>query len=113
MPDVANEQITDTVSVENLKNVAGAPASVMAVHLSNVVSHANRVNVLAEQFLASATKNVHEMDPTQAMALHRTLSGNVDAGNISALMAALSSGQIGQVQTPRPAVSPVTGQPTT
>lgn len=100
------EAITESVAVDNLKVVAGGPASNAAFYsglaMSNAVQHQNltQQNALAEQAAMgvariAAVKGLVEADPTQAMAINKMMTGNDVASQMQALLAALNSGQQG------------------
>lgn len=96
-----------SVAGTNLKVVADSPAFYAGLAMSNATSHQQRLQTLSEAALASAIKNLTEMDTSQAVAELKATSGNEVAGTISALLAALQSGQVGtKVAQTTPPVTP-------
>lgn len=104
MADVTNPQITDSVSSTNLKNLGDNPTLHNAIGIQNalaaqqlaqqnLLAHQNRMNVLAETAVASAIRSV-SVTPQEEASAGATEKGGDQAGQISALLAALSAGQM-------------------
>lgn len=81
------------VNFGNIKTVGEAAAHSMALAMQNSVSHQKRMDVLAENFIAVAVKNAHELDPAEAVSQVKALTGNDIAATLANLIASLSSGQ--------------------
>lgn len=105
-PDTqSNSQVVDTISIENLKTVAGASAFAMAqvfqaqsqalgMQFQNATSHQNRLNLLAEAYVGRALTEAASVDPAEAVATAKLFKGESDSSLLS-LLTALSGGQIG------------------
>lgn len=131
MADLANPQIVDTISIENLKTIAGNSASVqaglntivgssmgMAVQNAvnaqqlaqlNAISAQQRVNVIAEAATVVEVNKLLNMDTEEANSILRTNTGNSSAETMTQLLAALNSGAQGvkaAANTPPVGVAP-------
>lgn len=89
----ADQGLIDSVANANTKTVAEAAAHSMALIFQSNAAHFNRMNILAENALQAAIKGLHEVDPTEAVSIAKTLTGNDLAQQIAALMSAISTGQ--------------------
>ena len=100
------ESITESVAVDNLKVVAGGPASNVAFYgglaMKSAVLNQDlaQQNAIAEQNAMgvarlAAVKQLVEVDPAQSVALNKMMTGNDVAAQMQALLAALNSGQQG------------------
>lgn len=110
MGDVTNEAVgaaVEAVVVANVKTIAEMAAWSTAQSMANQVAHNNRVSVLAETYLARALKSADEVDPEQAAATLKLLTGN-DLGQI---MSALGNvvAALQQVAKTAQTTPPVTG----
>lgn len=101
----ANEQIVDTISIENLKTVgaagAGAQAQLgtiiaasMGMSVQNAVSAQQRREVIADAAMTSAVNLLLNIDPVEALSLVKGNTGNDVSSQLLSQLAALSSGQI-------------------
>lgn len=117
--------ITQSVSEDNLKNIAGNPANshallmsaaaaaqatimqAAAVTFQDLVAAAARRNQVADAAVAQAIKGFNEMDPQQALALSKGLSADLP-DVLASLLAALNSGQQGVKSSQT--TPPVTGE---
>lgn len=116
MPEPISETVDtamEAVAVANVKTVAEmaawSTAQVMASHaqaVSNAVSHQKRLDILAEQYLAKAMKGADEVDPSEAAATLKLLTGNDLANTMSALGTAIA--QIQQLVKGAQTTPPVT-----
>lgn len=117
--------IQQSVSEDNLKNIAGNPANAHAMLMSaaaaaqatimqaaavsfqDLVAASARRNQVADAAMAQAIKGFNEMDPQQALALSKGLSADLP-DVLASLLAALNSGQEGvkAAQTTPPVTSP-------
>ena len=88
-----NETIVDAVATNNVKTIGESASHSMGLAFANAVAHQNRMNVIAEAAVGNIVKNLTEMDPGQAASILKTLSGNEVASQLSALLAAIASGQ--------------------
>ena len=75
-----NESVVDSLTIENLKNIAGASAAAQAVIYQDQAAHRNRVNVLAESLLAKACHKIQDLDISDAVAQNTVNRGGADAG---------------------------------
>ena len=98
----ADQGLIDSVANANTKTVAEAAAFFMAQsmgmftqHMANLQNHQNRINVLAETALAKSVEMLQTIDMAEAAAETKVASGNDLATQLSALLAALNSGQQG------------------
>ena len=105
MPDATNPQITDSVSSTNLKNLGDNPTlhnslamqnAITAANVANqnLLSHQNRMNILAETAVASAIRSVATTPQEEASADASSKHADQPA-LMQGLLTALSSGQIG------------------
>ncbi len=105
MADVTNPQITDSVSSTNLKNLGDNPTLHNAIGIQNalaaqqlaqqnLLAHQNRMNVLAETAVASAIRSV-SVTPQEEASAGATEKGGDQPAQITALLSALSAGQMG------------------
>lgn len=83
--------VVEAVSNGNFKNIGEMPAQLINWYAGNQVAHFNRVNILAETYLAIAVKNAHELSPKDAVSTLKEISGNDLAQQVSALGAAIAS----------------------
>jgi len=109
MPEVVNETvdtIVETLAVTNMKTIGEMAAWSTAQSMANAVSHAKRVDVLAETYLAKALKHADEIDPEQAAATLKLLTGN-DLGQIMASLGSVVA-QLQQLMKGAQTTPPVT-----
>ena len=95
MPSPLAETAADAASFVNVKTFGDAPSFWLSQTMANAVSHAQRLNQIAEAATASAVKALLEVDPLEAISTVKALTGNDLAQVLSSLLAALQSGQIG------------------
>jgi len=79
MAEVVNETVdsaVEAVNVANVKTVAEMAAWTMAQSMRDHAAHQNRLNILAETYLSRALKSADEVDPEQAAATLKLLTGN-------------------------------------
>jgi len=88
--ETVNEAV-EAVNVGNVKTIAEAAAHSMALVFEGQAAHFNRMNMLAESLMSVACKNLHELDPTQAISQVKALTGNDIASQITALTSAIAS----------------------
>lgn len=94
MPEPVSESVDtviEAVTVANVKTIAEMAAWSTAQSMKDQISHANRVNVLAETYLARALKSADEVDPEQAAATLKLLTGNDIAQMMSTLGSVVAS----------------------
>ena len=102
----ANEQIVDTVSIENLKTIAGASAAAHAslahvaaqaigLAMQNAVTDQASQNAIKTAATTVAVNKLLNMDAAEALAVVKANTGNDVASQMQALLAALNSGQQG------------------
>jgi hypothetical protein len=110
------EDIVTSVAVDNVKTIAGGPATnsqfYQGLAMGNAVHNQNisQQNALAEQNAMgvarlATVKQLIEVDPTESAAVNKLMTGNDVASQMQALLAALNSGAQGvkaQVVTPPP-----------
>lgn len=89
------DSAVEAVNVANVKTVAETSAWTAGQSMVNQIAHQNRVNVLAESLLSVACKNLHEVDPMQAVSAVKALTGDDIAAKVANLVGALSSNQQG------------------
>lgn len=105
MPGV-NEQVIDSVTTGNVKTIAEAGSFYTQMGFSNAVAnqqlaqanalaHQQAMNQISQAATGALVKSIIEVDPSQAVAEQKVLSGNDTAGFLAALLAALNSGQQG------------------
>ena len=103
MPDVADPQIKDTLSVENLKTIAGSSASAQAkieqaaaaalgMLLSDAAAASSRRNNLADAAMGQAMIAMTQTDPSEAISTAKMMSGNDLAQTLAQLLAAVNTG---------------------
>jgi hypothetical protein len=106
---MATEQTLDTINNANLKTVGEMAAHSSGLAMQNAVAHSGAMNQIRELAMGSLAKSMTELDPSQAIAILKATTGNESASQISALLAALSSGQQGvkaAQTTPPPFIAP-------
>ena len=106
MADVVNPQAVDSVTIDNVKTVAGSGADAQAV-LNKALSHsmailfedavgsASRRSHIADMAMAAAVKDLVTVDPQEAVSIAKTMTGNDLAQQLAQLLTALGSGQQG------------------
>lgn len=89
MAEVANPQITDTISIDNMKTIGeagsfaiGQQMIIMTQLTADSVAAAARRNALADGYMGQALKMMAEVDPVEAASLAKTL--NADLPNVLA-----------------------------
>lgn len=98
----ASSQIVDTVSIENLKTIAGSSAFAMAqlasmsaqvlgMQMQNAASHQNRINAISEAHLAKTLNTFSSVDPQEAVATAKLFKGESDSA-IASLIAQTAAG---------------------
>lgn len=112
----ADQGLIDSVANANNKTVvemaAWSTAQVMATHAqaaADQAAHRNRVNVLAETYLARALKAADEVDPEQAAATLKLLTGNDQANAMASLGAVVA--QLQQLMKGAQSTPPETAVP--
>ena len=75
----------EAVNVANVKTIAEMAAWSTAQSMKDHVSHAKRLDILAETYLARALKSADEVDPEQAAATLKLLTGNDLAAGLASL----------------------------
>jgi len=96
MPEPSNETVDlamEAVSVGNIKTIAEMAAFATAQSMKHSVEHANRLNILAETYLARALKGADEVDTSEAVANIKLLTGNDIAQQNTAIGSALAQVQ--------------------
>jgi len=102
----ANEQIVDTLSIENLKTVGGASAAAHAglaqvaaqslgLAMQNAVTNQQSLNAINQAATTVAVNKLLNMDAAEALAVVKANTGNDLASQMQALLAALNGGQQG------------------
>ena len=110
MAEVANPQTVDTINIANMKTIAETLAAAnanlaqMAANTAGLMmqnSAANQANAmnsataLSNAITTQAVNKLLNMDPSEAVAVGKVMTGNDTAAQLSALLAALNSGQQG------------------
>lgn len=104
MAEVVNPQITDAVSTDNVKTVAGsgaeaqamiskALASSLGILVSEATASSGRRAAMADQAMGAVLNKMVTMDPNEAIAISKAMTGNDTAQMMTQLLAALNSGQ--------------------
>lgn len=117
MADAVNPQVVDSMTIENLKTVAGAGAeaqaalsrvvsSAMGILVQDSVASAGRRNNMADMAMASILKGMSELDPTEAISMAKTLSSTLPEvlAQLGSATAALQ--QISKTAQTTPPVTP-------
>jgi hypothetical protein len=91
----ADQGIIDSVSNVNTKNLGDAAAFAMGLAYNDAVAHQRAMNSIREASVGAVVKSLVEVDPTESVATNKVLTGNDTAAIITAVLAALQSGQIG------------------
>jgi len=108
--EVVNETVdsaVEAVNVANVKTVAEMAAWSTAQSMKDHVAHANRLNILAETYLSRALKSADEVDPEQAAATLKLLTGNDLAQTLSSFGAVVA--QLQQIVKTAQTTPPATG----
>lgn len=94
MPEPLSETvdtIVEALAVTNLKTVGEMAAWSVAQAMKDHVAHSKRLDILAETYLSRALKSADEVDPEQAAATLKLLTGNDLAQTMSSLGAMVGS----------------------
>lgn len=86
---------SESVAATNLKVIGDGPAVYTNLAYGNAVSHQQSMNAIAAAATGNIVRNLTEVDPMQAISVLKATSGNDLAQQLGALLAALSSNQIG------------------
>ena len=88
--------------------VYSAMAQAQALAAQNAVSQQQQMNSISNAATASMVDRLVHVDPMESVAVNKLMTGNDQAAQISALLAALSGGQIGGkvAQTTPPVTAP-------
>ena len=106
MADVVNSQVVDSVTIDNVKAVAGSGSEAQAtiskvlaaqigILIGDTVASAGRRASIADLAMASAVKDLVTVDPQEAVSIAKTMTGNDLAQQLAQLLTALGSGQQG------------------
>lgn len=109
MDPVASETVNsavEAVNVANVKTVAEMAAWTTAQAMRDHVAHSNRLNILAETYLSRALKSADEVDPEQAAATLKLLTGNDFAQTLASFGAVVA--QLQQIVKGAQTTPPVT-----
>ena len=69
MADVVNPQVVDSVTMTNVKAIAEANAVAMNLATGNLVSHQNRLQLIAEAATGQIIKRLTETDVSESIGL--------------------------------------------
>lgn len=122
MADVANPQTVDTINIANMKtiaetlaaanaNLAQMAAQTAGLQMQNAAANqANQMNsatALSNAITTQAVNKLLNMDPSEAVAVGKVMTGNDVAQQLNAVLSALASGQQGvkTAQTTPPVTS--------
>jgi len=86
--------IVGAVANTDLKSVGEGPAFYSNLAMGNAVSHQQGMNTILTAAVGAIVKKLTEIDVAEATAIVKASTGQDLAGSISALMAALASGQV-------------------
>lgn len=89
----ADQGILDSVANSNAKTFGDGPAFFLQLAMGDAVAHQRSMNAIREAATAAAIKQLVEVDPSEAVAALKVTSGNEVASQLTALLAALASGQ--------------------
>lgn len=92
--DKVDAQVTDALTIGNVKTVAESASFAMATLFQHQVNHAHRLDMLAEAHLGKVLNNFASVDPAEAVATAKLFKGEADSG-LSSILAQLSMGQMG------------------
>lgn len=106
MTDEVNPKITDAVTIDNVKTVAGSGAeaqamlskalsSALGIMISEATASSSRRAAMADQAMGAVLNKMVTMDPNEAISISKAMTGNDTATMMSQLLAALNSGQQG------------------
>jgi len=97
----------DAVGFANVKTVGEGPAFFTNLAFGNAVANQQAMNAIGQAAVGSIVKGLTEIDPAEAASVSKALTGHDTAATITALLAALQSGQIGtKVAQTVPPVTP-------
>jgi hypothetical protein len=101
------DAIVESVAIDNVKTVAGGPAFYSNLAMGNAVAHQQGMNTILTAAVGSVVKGLTEVDPSEAASVSKALTGHDTAATITALLAALQSGQVGtKVAQTTPPITP-------
>ena len=86
-----SEEVREAVSSNNFKSLGEGPAFYANLAMSDAVAHQRTTNSLREGYLGQVLKSMNELDPSEARAQVKMLSGNDLAKQISDLGAAVAT----------------------
>ena len=118
MPEVVSPQVVDALTIDNVKTVAATLAAANAnlaqmaanaagLSIQNSVTQQQQMNQIGNALTTQAVNLLLHMDPAEAVAISKALTGNDVAQVLANVLAAINSGQQGvkSAQT----TPPVTG----
>src|SRR5215831_9966526 len=108
-----NEQAVDSITIDNVKTVAGAGAesqaslarvvsSALGILVQDSVASAGRRNAMADAAMATVLKSMSEIDPQEAVSVAKTLSSTLPEvlAQLGSAVAALQQIMKGAQTTP-------------
>ena len=103
----STDSTVETLNTVNLKTVGEAAAHSIALAYENATAHQNAMNLLREASIGAITKNMTEVDPTQAMSILKMTTGDAVSQQLASLVAVLSANQqnVKAAQTTPPATA--------
>jgi hypothetical protein len=95
MADVVNPQVVDSVTIDNVKAIAGAGAeaqatvskaisNAVAILVNDAASSAARRNNIADAAMAAVLKDMATIDPSEAVSVAKEMSVGTDLPSILA-----------------------------
>jgi len=81
----------EAVNVANVKTVAEMSAWTTAQSMKDHVAHSKRLDIMAESYLARTLGNADSIDPEQAVATLKLLTGNDQAQALATLGASIAN----------------------
>lgn len=100
-----DQGVVQSVINNNMKTLGEAVSFAAAQMMDNAVAHQNRLNLIAEASVGQIVKNMNEVDPTQAVAQVKQMTGNAlaeELGQLGAVIAQLQQIMKGAQTTPPP-----------
>ena len=99
-----NEQVVDSVTIDNVKTIAASGAeaqatiskalsSAIGILVNDAVASSSRRNNIADGAMAAALKDMVTVDPQEAISIAKTMTGNDLAQQLAQLLTSLGSGQ--------------------
>ena len=102
MADKVDAQVTDALTISNVKNIAEAASNAMAMLYQEKVSHHKSMDLLREGFMSTALERFSTTDPKESVGIQGLIRGgaNADIGSLASQIALAQIQMKGAQSTP-------------